>query len=51
MTLPIVHAGIPACILEFYEKLLAHVQPLKILEKLNAMKGYVRNTLNKFPQI
>ena len=50
-TLPILHGGNSTCVLEFYEKLLTHVQSLKIMEKLNAIKRYVRNMLNKLPQI
>ena len=51
MTLPIVHASNPIRILEFYEKLLTHVQCLETMGKVNTIEGYVRNTLDKLPKI
>ena len=51
MTFPIVHRSNPICIYEFYEKLQTHVQSLETVRKLNAIKVYVRNTLDKLPQI
>ena len=51
MTFPIVHRSNPICICEFYEKLQTHVQSLETVRKLNAIKVYVRNTLDKLPQI
>ena len=51
MTFPIVHDSNPICIYEIYEKLLTHVQSLETVRKLNTIKVYVRNTLDKLPQI
>ena len=36
---------------EFYEKLLTNVQTLDTMGKLNEIKGYVRMTLDKLPDI
>ena len=36
---------------DFYEKLLTHVQALDTMGKLNEIKGYVRMTLDKLPDI
>ena len=36
---------------EFYEKLLTHVQSLERIGKLNIIKRYVRNTLDKLPDL
>ena len=49
--LPIVHGSNLIHIHEFYERLLTHVQSLETIEKLNTIEGYVRNTLDKLPQI
>ena len=51
MSLPIVHGGNLTRILEFYEKLLTRLQSLEIMEKLNTSEGYMRNMLDKLPQI
>ena len=36
---------------EFYEKLPTHVQSLERIGKLNIIKRYVRNTLEKLPDL
>ena len=51
MTLPIVHGSHSIHIHNFYEKLLAHVHPLEIMEKLRTVKEYVRKTLDKLQKI
>ena len=51
MTITIVYGGNPTCVLELYQKLLKHVQWLETMKKLNTIKWYMRNTLNKLPQI
>ena len=51
VTLPIVHGSNSIRIHEFYEKLLTHVQSLGTTEKLDTIGEYVRNTLDKLPQI
>ena len=51
VTLPIVHGSNSIRIHEFYEKLLTHVQSLGTTEKLDTIEEYVRNTLDKLPQI
>ena len=39
MALQIVHGGKLTCILEFYEKVLKHLQSLEIMEKRNTIKN------------
>ena len=51
ITLPIVHDSNPIRIHEFYKKLLMHVQSLETIRKLKAIKRYLRNTLDKLPEI
>ena len=50
MALLIVHGNITR-ILKLYDKLLKHLQSLETMDKLNMDKGYVRNMLDKLPQI
>ena len=49
--LPTVHGSNPAKILEFYENLMSSVQSLESMGKLTEIKGYVRTTLDKLPQL
>ena len=35
----------------FYEKFISSVQALETMKKLNEIRGYVRNTLDKLPGI
>ena len=51
VTLPIVHGSNSIRIHEFYEKLLKHVQSLGTTEIPDTIERYVRNTLDKLPQI
>ena len=51
ITLPIVHDSNPIRIYEFYKKLLMHVQSLETIRKLKTIEGYLRNTLDKLPEI
>ena len=51
MVLPIALGGNLTHILEFHKKLITHLQSLEPMGKLNTNKGYVRNMLDKLPQI
>ena len=51
MALPAVYGSNPICIHEFCQKLLTLVQSLETMGKLKTIEGYVRNTLDKLPQI
>ena len=49
--LPTVHGTNPHKITEFYEALMSSVQTLESMGKLHEIKGYVRATLDKLPQL
>ena len=51
LNLQTVHGTNPPKILEFYETLLNSVQTLESMGKLHEIKGYVRSTLDKLPQL
>ena len=51
MALPTVYGSSPIHIHEFYQKLLTLVQSLETMGKLNTIERYMRNTLDKLPQI
>ena len=51
ISLPIVFGSHPNKVHDFYEKLMSSVQALETMRKLNEIKGYVRNTLDKLPGI
>ena len=51
ISLPIVFGSHPNKVHDFYEKLMSSVQALEAMRKLNEIKGYVRNTLDKLPGI
>ena len=51
ISLPIVFGSHPNKVHDFYEKLISSVQALETMRKLNEIKSYVRNTLDKLPGI
>ena len=51
ISLPTITGSSPYKINEFYEKLVTHVQALDTMGKLREIKGYVRLTLDKLPNI
>ena len=51
ISLPVVFGSHPNKIHDFYEKLMSSVQVLETMRKLNEIKGYVGNTLDKLPGI
>ena len=51
VSLPIVFGSHPNKVHDFHEKLRSSVQALETMRKLNEIKGYVRNTLDKLPGI
>ena len=51
ISLPIVFGSHPNKFHDFCEKLMSSVQALETMRKLNEIKGYVRNTLDKLPGI
>ena len=51
VSLPVVYGSHPNKVHDFYEKLMSSVQALETMGKLNEIKGYVRNTLDKLPGI
>lgn len=48
MALPVVYAGNPTSIPEFYQKLVTHLQSLEAIEKRNSNERYMKNMLEKF---
>ena len=51
LSLRVVFKSHPNKVHDFYEKLLSSVQALETMRKLNEIKGYVRNTSDKLPEI
>ena len=50
ITLPLTFGSHPNKVYDFYVKLTSSVQVLETMRKLNEIKGYVRNTLDKLPR-
>ena len=51
MALPMVYGGNTTRILEFYQKLVTHVQLLEKLGKCNTNKEYVKYMLDTLPYV
>ena len=51
INLPVIHGTNPSKVFEFYETLVSSVQTLESLGKLADIKGYVRVTLDKVPNV
>ena len=51
ISLPVFFGSHPNKVHDFYEKLMSSVQALETMRKLNEIKGYVRNTVDKLPGI
>ena len=51
ISLPAVFGSHPKKVNDFYEKLMSSVQALETMKRLNEVKGYVRNILDKLPGI